>query len=78
MRSPGLIENSFFNDAPCRASDLEKGLDCIVAFDAQKESDAGKHEFTCDRGLRARSPRAQGYRVKRTSACGGCLGDYRR
>jgi hypothetical protein len=22
--------------------------------------------------------RAQGYRVKRISACGGCLGDYRR
>ena len=31
------------------------GFDCIVAFDAQKESNAGKHEFTCNCGLRARA-----------------------
>ena len=32
-----------------------EGLDCIVASGAQKEPDAGKHEFTCDCGLRAQA-----------------------
>ena len=46
--------------SPCARVEVRTGLDCIVAFDAQKESNAGKHEFTCDRGLRAR---ARGLRV---------------
>ena len=39
----------------CASRKNREGLDCIVAFDAQKESNAGKHEFTCDCGLRAQA-----------------------
>ena len=37
------------------AEESRTGLDCIVASGAQKEPDAGKHEFTCDCGLRAQA-----------------------
>ena len=41
-------------------------------------------KHTCNADITAREPiwfvcgGAQNYRVKRLSACGGCLGDYRR
>ena len=38
------------------AEESRTGLDCIVASGAQKEPDAGKHEFTCGRGLWALKP----------------------
>jgi hypothetical protein len=40
----------------------------------QLRQDQHKYEFACSRSL----TRTQGYRIKRLSACGGCLGDHRR
>jgi hypothetical protein len=53
------------------------GFDCI-ARSTDKRVERGKHEYSLTGALDLTSPRAQGYRVKRISACGGCLGDYRR
>ena len=44
---PGGARAIMSNDGPRAAEESRTGLDCIVAFDAQKESNAGKHEFTC-------------------------------
>src|SRR3990172_692656 len=54
------------------------GFDCIDAFDKQKGRMRHKRVICpVTRASRSNS-RIQGYRVKRTSACGGCLGDHRR
>ena len=50
---PGGAGGSHENEFPCAAEEPGIGLDCIVASGAQKEPDAGKHEFTCSNGLRA-------------------------
>ena len=49
---PGGAGGSHENEFPCAAEEPGIGLDCIVASGAQKEPDAGKHEFTCSNGLR--------------------------
>ena len=48
------------NEIPCAEEESRTGLDCIVASGAQKEPDAGKHEFTCSQGLR---PQCRGLEV---------------
>ncbi len=65
----------FTNDSVTKS---DNGFDCIFAFDLNLVK-RSKHEFLpVAKILRTPSPRAQSYRVKRISACGGCLGDYRR
>ena len=57
-------------------------MGCVIAFLAwllalnQHGSDAHKREFVYGGVLW--ETRVQGYRIKRQSACGGCLGDHRR
>ena len=47
----------------------------IVSWHLERDViDAQTVEFS----MTSSGDRAQGYRVKRLSACGGCLGDYRR
>ena len=41
---------------------------------ARSTNETSEHSITRD----LVKARAQGYRIKRISACGGCLGDYRR
>ncbi len=54
------------------------GKDCIDASGGHKRlSDAASTSSPVALGFGV-NPRVQGYRVKRTSACGGCLGDHRR
>lgn len=56
-------------------------MGCVIAFLAsslalnQHGGDAHKREFAY--GI-VSGDRVQGYRIKRRSACGGCLGDHRR
>ena len=57
---------------------VEHGLcDCIAIVCAlnQQQAVAHKREFAYDW---VPGDRVQGYRIKRLSACGGCLGDHRR
>ena len=55
-------------------------MGCVIAFASplalnQHSGDAHKREFGY--GV-VSGNRVQGYRIKRQSACGGCLGDHRR
>ena len=58
------------------AGNRELGLIVIARSTAQKELNAANTSSPVTMSLGF--SRAQGYRVKRISACGGCLGDYRR
>jgi hypothetical protein len=70
----------FFNNSEGKAftwldeSRVDKGLSCILPLRADKRRVRRWRKHTCDGG----SERAHSYGVKRLSACGGCLGDYRR
>ena len=54
------------------------GFDCIDVFDKQKGRMRHKRVNCLITRASKLNSRIQGYRVKRTSACGGCLGDHRR
>ena len=73
----------FNNQEEVKVFNLRNGIEhwVVIAnsrFHAlnQRWSRTNKRELYLERDLGG--PRAQRYRVKRLSACGGCLGDYRR
>ena len=53
--------------------EIDTGCDCIRALEREmRERQRGREDVI------VLSARRQGYRIKRLSACGGCLGDHRR
>ncbi len=73
-------ESGALSVKPWMNGDPDKGCDCIDRMLSLSATGCGhkcmKSEHSITETL-ARV-RAQGYRIKRISACGGCLGDYRR
>ena len=49
----------------------------VIAFSSSQHFENGERGRLYP-GRRLREERRQGYRIKRLSACGGCLGDHRR
>ena len=72
---------SLFNNSEEASASISQdrcmGCDCIQNGSASVGWSRHKRENSYGRELRSQA-RLQGYRVKRTSAYGGCLGDHRR
>ena len=61
-------------------SKLPTWVEIVLPIQSGAEPGCMESKHTCNAGHRMRESvfGAQNYRVKRLSACGGCLGDYRR
>ena len=63
---------------------IPKWVEIVLPIQSGAEPDCTESKHTCNAGHRCAKANlverggAQNYRVKRLSACGGCLGDYRR
>jgi hypothetical protein len=72
-----LLFNNLEETSVLISQDQHMGCDCIQNGSALVGWSRHKRENSCSCELRSQA-RPQGYRVKRISAYGGCLGDHRR